>query len=105
MALPSDSGDPLHLDPIVEATDPQDLLLLAISQTCRFQGKSFLKFLLSKETDLDSFRRTRPIKYSVAVGGRASETPPPAAAEPGQAKAKELHEDRRPREPGSAATE
>src|SRR5512135_1408202 len=30
------------------------LLLLAISQTCRFQEKSFLKFLLSKETDLDS---------------------------------------------------
>jgi hypothetical protein len=29
VALPSDSGDPLHLDPIVEATDPQDLLLLA----------------------------------------------------------------------------
>jgi predicted RecB family nuclease len=49
---------------------PQYLLLLAISQTCRFQGKSFLKFLLSKETDLDSFRRTRPIRYSYAVGER-----------------------------------
>ncbi len=47
---------------------PQYLLLLAISQTCRFQDKSFLKFLLSKETDLDSFRRTRPIRYSYAVG-------------------------------------
>jgi predicted RecB family nuclease len=47
---------------------PQYLLLLAISQTCRFQGKSFLKFLVSKETDLDSFRRTRPIQYSCAVG-------------------------------------
>src|SRR5262249_10255743 len=35
------------------------LRLLAISQTCRFQGKSFLKFLLSGETDLDSFRRSR----------------------------------------------
>src|SRR5688572_8874165 len=46
---------------------PQYLLLLAISQTCRFQGKSFLKFLLSKETDLDSFRRTRPVRYSYAV--------------------------------------
>ena len=44
------------------------LLLLAISQTCRFQGKSFLKFLLSKETDLDSFRQTRPVRYSYAVG-------------------------------------
>ena len=36
---------------------PQYLLLLAISQTCRFQDKSFLKFMLSKETDLASFRR------------------------------------------------
>jgi transposase len=43
------------------------LRLLAISQTCRFQGKSFLKFLLSKETNLDSFRRTRPIRYSRAI--------------------------------------
>jgi predicted RecB family nuclease len=49
---------------------PQYLLMLAISQTCRFQGKSFLKFLLSKETDLDSFRRTRPIPYSYAVASR-----------------------------------
>ena len=49
---------------------PQYLLLLAISQTCRFQGKSFLKFLLSKETDVDSFRRTRPIRYSYAVPKR-----------------------------------
>src|SRR5262249_29454411 len=47
-----------------------DLLLLAISQTCRFQGKSFLKFLLSMETDVDLFRRTRPIKYSYAVPRR-----------------------------------
>ena len=46
---------------------PQYLLLLAISQTCRFQGKSFLKFLLSKETDLASFRRTKPIRYSYPV--------------------------------------
>jgi hypothetical protein len=49
---------------------PQYLLLLAISQTCRFQGKSFLKFLLSKETDVDSFRRTRPVRYSCAVARR-----------------------------------
>jgi hypothetical protein len=49
---------------------PQYLLLLAISQTCRFQGKSFLKFLLSKETDVDSFRRTRPVRYSYAVARR-----------------------------------
>jgi predicted RecB family nuclease len=55
---------------------PQYLLLLAISQTCRFQGKSFLKFLLSKETDLDSFRRTRPIRYSYPVA-RREDSPSP----------------------------
>jgi predicted RecB family nuclease len=53
---------------------PHYLLLLAISQTCRFQGKSFLKFLLSKETDLDSFRRTRPIRYSRPFAGKARTT-------------------------------
>ena len=52
---------------VLQAVGPQYLLLLAISQTCRFQGKSFLKFLLSKETDVDSFRRTRPVRYSYAV--------------------------------------
>ena len=57
---------------------PQYLLLLAISQTCRFQGKSFLKFLLSKETDLDSFRRTRPVRYSYAVDKQRSMPEPPA---------------------------
>jgi hypothetical protein len=48
---------------------PQYLLLLGIAQTCRFQGKSFLKFLLSKAKDVDEFRRSRPIKYSSPVGG------------------------------------
>jgi predicted RecB family nuclease len=52
---------------------PQYLLLLAISQTCRFQGKSFLKFLLSKAKDVDEFRRSRPIKYSAPVGVRPTE--------------------------------
>src|SRR5205807_9249641 len=32
------------------------LPLLGIAQTCRFQGKSFLKFLLSGEMDVDQFR-------------------------------------------------
>jgi hypothetical protein len=31
------------------------LVLLGIQQTCRFQGKSFFKFLFSGETDLDRF--------------------------------------------------
>jgi hypothetical protein len=60
---------------------PQYLLLLAIAQTCRFQGKSFLKFLLSKETDLDSFRRTRPIQYSYAVARREYSPSPNEAGE------------------------
>ena len=55
------------------------LLLLAISQTCRFQEKSFLKFLLSKETDLDSFRQTRPVRYSYPVERQRSMPEPPAA--------------------------
>jgi hypothetical protein len=32
------------------------LRLLGISQTCRFQGKSFLRFLLSGQRDVDGFR-------------------------------------------------
>src|SRR5829696_7737105 len=38
------------------------LVLLSIYQTCRFKGLSFLKFLLSKERDIDAFcarKRTR----------------------------------------------
>jgi predicted RecB family nuclease len=47
---------------------PQYLLLLSIAQTCRFQGKSFLGFLLSKARNVDEFRRSRPVKYSSPVG-------------------------------------
>jgi hypothetical protein len=38
------------------------LVLLGIRQTCRFQKKSFLRFLFSGETDLDTFevRKRRP---------------------------------------------
>jgi hypothetical protein len=36
------------------------LVLLSIYETCRFKGVSFLKFLLSKETDIDKFCRERP---------------------------------------------
>ena len=53
------------------------LLLLAISQTCRFQEKSFLKFLLSKETDMDSFRQRRPVRYSYAAGSPRVVPKPP----------------------------
>jgi len=46
----------------------QYLLLLGIAQSCRFQDKSFLKFLLSQEKDVDLFKaskakkNTRPVK-------------------------------------------
>jgi len=41
--------------PFNDSTTHDYLALLSIRQTCRFQGKSFFKFLFSGETDLDSF--------------------------------------------------
>ncbi|MGY8686552.1 MAG: IS66 family transposase [Verrucomicrobiales bacterium] len=45
------------------------LVLLGVAQTCRFQGKSFLHFLLSKTVDIDGFesgkRRNRPSPISI----------------------------------------
>jgi Transposase IS66 family len=38
-----------------ESLTPHYLRLVSIMQTCRFQNKSFLKFLLSKEKDIDNF--------------------------------------------------
>ena len=38
------------------------LVLLSIYQTCRYRGINFLKFLLSKERDFDSFRATKRIR-------------------------------------------
>jgi hypothetical protein len=46
---------------------PQYLVLLGVAQTCRFQTKSFLKFLISKETDIKLFKATRHIRRSVAI--------------------------------------
>jgi Transposase IS66 family len=40
------------------------LELLGIAQTCRFQKKSFLKFLLSGEVDVDGFQSTRRVRIS-----------------------------------------
>ena len=42
-----------------ESMMPHYLLLLGIMQTCRFQDKSFLKFLLSKEKDIDRFKQKK----------------------------------------------
>ena len=38
------------------------LILLGITQSCRFQNKSLLQFLLSKEKDIDEFKGRK--KYS-----------------------------------------
>jgi len=40
---------------LFESTTHSYLRLLGIMQTCKFQNKSFLKFLLSKEKDIDNF--------------------------------------------------
>jgi hypothetical protein len=43
------------------------LVLLSLYQTCRYRGMSFLKFLLSRERDVDAFcehprrKRRRPL--------------------------------------------
>lgn len=42
-----------------EAVARDYLQLLGIQQTCRFQGKSFFKFLFSGETDLEQFQQSK----------------------------------------------
>ena len=45
-----------HTDGIMRETGLKDyLVLLSICQTCKYQGISFLKFLLSKERGIDAF--------------------------------------------------
>jgi hypothetical protein len=46
----------------------QYLRLLGIAQTCRFQRKSFLAFLLSGEKDIDWFMERRLPKATQLVG-------------------------------------
>jgi hypothetical protein len=43
------------------------LTLLSIRQTCRFQGKSFFKFLFSRETDLEKFVARKRKRYTIKV--------------------------------------
>jgi predicted RecB family nuclease len=50
LAIQRDNSTPWH-----EASTRNYFVLLGIQQTCRFQGKSFFKFLFSGETDLDLF--------------------------------------------------
>lgn len=51
---------------------PQYLTLLGIAQTCRFQDKSFLRFLLSQEIDVDLFKQPRRQAQSKAVSKEKS---------------------------------
>lgn len=52
-----------------EAPTRSYLLLVGIYKTCRFQNKSFLKFLLSREKDIDRFKpRRRSKKNTIPVG-------------------------------------
>lgn len=44
------------------------LRLLGINQSCRFQNKSFLKFLLSGEKDINKYKASRNRKNSKLVG-------------------------------------
>jgi hypothetical protein len=45
----------------------QYLRLLGIAQTCRFQKKSFLNFLISGGKDIDQFKQRKPLKTSKPV--------------------------------------
>ena len=51
LAIQRDNSSPWH-----EASTRNYLVLLGIQQTCRFQNKSFFKFLFSGETNLDNFK-------------------------------------------------
>jgi predicted RecB family nuclease len=51
---------------------PQYLLLLGLAQTCRFQGKSVLKFLLSGEKDIDSFKAAKRVRSSIIAIGKST---------------------------------
>lgn len=50
----------------------QYLVLLGIAQTCRFQEKSLLQFLLSGEKDIDAFKSIKRRATSIAVGASTS---------------------------------
>jgi len=51
---------------------PRYLLMLGITQTCRFQDKSLLKFLMSGEKDIDIFKKTKSLKRSTPVNSLSS---------------------------------
>jgi predicted RecB family nuclease len=51
---------------------PQYLLLLGLAQTCRFQGKSVLTFLLSGEKDIDGFKAAKRVRSSIIAVGKSA---------------------------------
>ena len=53
----------------------QYLRLLGIAQTCRFQEKSFLRFLLSEEKDVDEYKERRRPKSSRRIERSVEQTP------------------------------
>jgi predicted RecB family nuclease len=55
-----------------ESLAPDYLLLLGLAQTCRFQDKSLLKFLLSGEKDIDAFKPKKR-RQSVALASSTLE--------------------------------
>jgi hypothetical protein len=56
------SKSPLH-----DSTTHAYLALLSIRQTCRFQGKSFFKFLFSGQTDLENFEARKRKRSKVCT--------------------------------------
>ena len=58
-------------------------LLLGLAQTCRFQDKSLLKFLLSGEKDVDAFKPTKRRRRVTAPGPHQEERRWPPASHPG----------------------
>jgi len=61
------------------------LLLLAIAQSCRFQEKSFLKFLLSRAKEVDAFRSAKRKKISILVGPQRRAVEHPESSRTGAA--------------------
>ncbi len=49
---------------LTEKSIEEYLILLSIYQTCKYRRINFLKFLLSKETDLDVYVSKHPRKKS-----------------------------------------
>jgi predicted RecB family nuclease len=50
-----------------EAATHEYLRLLSMKQTCRFQNKSFFRFLLSREIDIDQFEEGKPTKKAMPL--------------------------------------